>query len=91
MASKNRNRRLSLPRNWRIKKNTRNNGEVFYMVQWRTWFGAWIDENDGDEFVGDNSIEDAKDYVAKSIASRAAKYDKACGKKIAKREIIKIG
>lgn len=85
MTSKIRNRRLSLLKNWRIKKNTRNNGEVFYVVQWKAWFGLWVYEWDGDE---ENTESEAKAYVVNSIASNASRYDKKCGRKIAKKEII---
>lgn len=90
MASKRRNRKLSLPKNWRLVKKTRKNGEVFYNAQRKVAFfgllwGVDIFEEDDDDV---NDKEKVINYIKKQITKHAADYDKQCGKEIAKKEYI---
>lgn len=90
MASKRRNKRLSIPKNWRIVKKTRNNGEVFYLAQYRNGIWGWESSQHTQCHNGHifNDGDKVKSHITSQIAKHAAKYNEQCGDKVAKKEII---
>lgn len=93
MGQKRRDRRLSLPKNWRIVKKTSKDGEIFYNIQYKYWllFGWDYVCNGNLNPSKYETIDEAKRIIQENIIYYVAEYDKRCGKEIEKTEIINIG
>ncbi len=83
-----RNRRLSLPKNWRIVKKTRINGEVFYTCEYNLWLWGWTVLNDYGRDVEYFEIEKIKVRIQDEIIKHVRDYDMECGQMIEKTDII---